>query len=79
MSWVIISAEMITRLFDYSVGMTLFDLLPHYSNNRWHFVHCIQMEKPALKLKIVNEVMYLCRKNSILEKIEIALRLYLAP
>ena len=37
------------------------------------------MEKPALKLKILNEVMYLCYRNSILEKIEIALRLYLAP
>ena len=36
------------------------------------------MEKPALKLKIMNEVMYLCCKNSILEKIEIARRLYFA-
>ena len=27
------SAETIIRLFDYSVGMTLFDLLPHYLNN----------------------------------------------
>ena len=56
--------------------MTLFDLLTHYSNNRQHFV---QMEKPALKLKTVNEVMYLCCNNSILERIEIALRLYHAP
>ena len=52
--------------------MTLFDLLTHYLNNCKHFVHCIQMEKPALKLKIVNEMMYLCHKNCILEKIEIA-------
>ena len=28
------SAETIIRLFDYSVGMTLFDSLTHYSNNR---------------------------------------------
>ena len=32
--WVLNSAETIIRLFDYSVGMTLFDSLTHYSNNR---------------------------------------------
>ena len=31
------------------------------------------MEKSALKVKIVTEVMYLCCKNSISEKMEIAL------
>ena len=68
---------MIIRLFDYSVGMTLFDSLTHYLNNRYHFVYYIQMERPALKLNIVNVVMYLCCKNSILEKtlLEIVLRL----
>ena len=30
---VIISAETIIQLFDYSVGLTLFDSLTHYSNN----------------------------------------------
>ena len=38
------------------------------------------MEKPALKLKIEYEKIYLCCKNSILEKdINIASTLYLAP
>ena len=37
------------------------------------------MEKPALKLKIVNEVMYLCCKNSILEKNRNSLGLTLLP
>ena len=63
---------MIIQLFDYSVGMTLFEkllaLCTLYSDR-----------KTSLKLKIVNEVMYLCCKNSILEKTEVALRVYLAP
>ena len=68
---------MIVQLLDYSVGMTPFDSLTRYLNNRYHFIHCIQMEKPALKLKIANEVMYLCCKKFYFRKVEIALRLYL--
>ena len=29
--------------------MTLFDSLRHYSNIRWHFVHCDQMDKASLE------------------------------
>ena len=72
--YIYISAETIILLFDYSVGMTLFNSLPHYLNNRWQLC-----SDGNLKLEVVNEMMYLCYKNAILEKIEIAVRLYLSP
>ena len=53
---------MIIQLFDYSVSMTLFEyslaLCTLYSDGN----------SSLEKLKIVNELMYLCCKNSILEK-----------
>ena len=37
----VISAEMIIRLFNYSVSMTLFDSLTHYSNNHYSTLYTV--------------------------------------